>query len=404
MKFTDINEQFNNINIKMDTIIYARCSTPSQNNLENNGLSIDIQVNACNNFCKSNNFNIISTVSEICSARSGNNQKKLIQLIDMNENIYLVVFDVTRFSRSIADGTNFMNNCIQKNIVIHFIKEKVKVSTQQDLCLILPYLMASQNESDNISNRIKESINYRKRLGSHFGKPKFGYKKILTNNIYKLYSDDKEQYIIKFIFKLKYGGYIPTIKLLFDNIKGLSDQPINNLNNLNDTNIVSFGDYTLEDILNILNSNGIKNRNMCWTLSNIETVLKNNKIIKTNDDQKTENLIFDLYKIPYTQNSDKIIDNIYRKYLIINGYPLVLDRNLLLNIDNKFKILNFLNRHHVNFKFWNMSCLCDYETYCENYRNNPNDDDMIIIVENIITTVIQNANMDINDTEVEIIV
>lgn len=369
--------QLNNINITQSAIIYVRCSTKIQNNPYMNGMSHDVQINACNTYCANNSLNVISTVSEICSARYGENQKMLLETINNYENINLVVYDITRFSRSIPDGTSFINDCINRNITIHYIKENVKVSNQREMCLIIPYLMASQNESDNISNRVKESIKFRKELGSHFGKPKFGYAKILENNIFKLIRNGKEQLIIQFIFKLKYGGYMPHIKLLFNQIKETQNQNIIGINN----NIIYclFGEYTSSNIVTILNENNILIKNKPWLVNNIKTILVNNSEIINDKIEKTNNFILELYKIPYTTNLNMLIDRIYQQFFIINGYSLTLDTRLIYEINNKDKIISFLNSFHVNFRIWDYNCLIDYEEFCYDYRNNHIDDNELIV-------------------------
>ena len=46
--------------------------------------------------------------------------------------------------------------------------------------------ISAQAESDAISHRVQQSIQYRKSLGAYFGRKKFGFNIISDNNIKKL--------------------------------------------------------------------------------------------------------------------------------------------------------------------------------------------------------------------------
>jgi DNA invertase Pin-like site-specific DNA recombinase len=177
----NINSLTNNmssVNIKNRSIIYVRSSTQQQNNVYTNSESLNMQIFSCENFAKENNLDIISIEKEICSARKGSNQKVLENIIENNNNINLMVFDISRFSRNIFDGTHMLKQCLDKGITLYSVKDNLFVKDLKDIQSFTNLLISAQAESDAISHRVQQSIQYRRSLGAYFGKEKFGYLKL----------------------------------------------------------------------------------------------------------------------------------------------------------------------------------------------------------------------------------
>jgi DNA invertase Pin-like site-specific DNA recombinase len=319
------------------TIIYTRCSTEKQNNTELHSTSLETQIYNCTNFGNSNNMPISDVVSEICSATKSSNQKKLLQLIDNITNFNLIIFDVSRFSRNIFDGTVLIKKCRDNNITIYSVKENICTNTNYGIKQFLSELMNAQNESDAISYRVSESIKYRKSLGAFIGgKVPYGHELYRDeNNVAKLAINVEESDIIWLILKLKYGCIFNEIGMF-----------IRNVLNSEDHKIILYGHFTDSDIAFILNNNNIFYRGKAWTGSNVHNISFNNM----NYINEKETLTKDLIKRMYNGCSSSEISEIYYN---INGYQL---NDNLLDMKkykkNKNEIIKFLNKHNVFFNLW----------------------------------------------------
>lgn len=334
---------FENINIMKPTIIYTRCSTKKQCNPQLNTCSNDIQLNKCTNFCNENNFKIIKLVTEICSASIGNKQKELLNIINNYNNINLVIFDISRFSRNIFEGTELLKKCKDKNIIIYSLKENICTNNLNNIKNFYTGLTIAQNETDDLSHRIKESIKYRKIKGIFIpSKIKFGY--CINNN--KIIINEIEKNIILLILKLKYGELYVNIEKLFRNIIG--DKKIKLLEYNYD---VLFGNYNNNAIATILNSNKIKNRNELWTDKNIRYICLSNKNYIDNKILDVHNFIEQIY---YGFDNINIINNLYIK---INGTKLNNLTKMYNNITkckkSIYDCVELLNMIKLNFCIWN---------------------------------------------------
>jgi len=315
------------LHINKNVIIYTRSSTQNQN--LNNAASLETQNHSCNKYCIDNHLEINQTISEICSARKSIKQIQLNNLIENNKNIILIIFDITRFSRNIIDGCIMLHKCVDNNIELHFVRENVIIKIQLDLNKIMPFLLQSQYESDTISYRSKQSIEYRRSIGSHIGKAKYGFDIIKENNIRKLVVNEEEKKVVDLILALKFGSSLKNINHIFK------------LNFNHDDSIVMYGNYENSDIVHILNKNNILRRNLHWTVNNILTIVNQNQEIIIEKEELTEQLIIELLKF-------KSNDKITKYYKQLNGY----------NIPNNFvpmniyQILIFLNNNQVNFRVW----------------------------------------------------
>ena len=342
---TVIENMINNLTINhLPTIIYARCSSKKQNNEANNAQSLEMQLHHCNNFCGKTQMMNIEIITEICSATKMSNQKKLLDIVNTRENINLVLFDVSRFSRNIFDGTNLVKQCNEKKITLYSIKEGINTETKHGIKMFIGELMNAQNESDSISYRVTESIKYRKDNGIFTGaRLPYGYKFLNTGKIRKIGKDESEQNIILLILKLKYGCTYSIINNLVNlianhDVVGLYD----------DEDFILYGNYENSDIAHLLTANDIYNRGNVWKSSNIYSICKNNSTYFSKKDDYTKELINNLY------NGQKL-DSIKYLYENINELPFDENKNAyyIKNCKrNKVNIITFLNKNNVFFNNW----------------------------------------------------
>jgi DNA invertase Pin-like site-specific DNA recombinase len=352
----------NLLNICVPTIIYSRSSTKKQNNININSASINTQCHSCKDFCKNNNLEVKFMRSETCSAKNKNNQKKLLEIIEQFNNINLVIFDVSRFSRNILNGTKMIEKCFENNITVYFVKENIQIKNQSDLPKFTSSLINAHIESDTISYRLNQSIKYRKSIGNKIGKPRYGFTKIKENNISKFVENEKEQIIIKIILKLKFGGLISdldklTIKLINKNL----------LNIDRTDNIIMYGNYNDSNIAYLLNYNGIKYKENEWVASKVTNIINHNLMEQTKIENILDEILFEFSKFltPELKLEIKEYKKIYyvilNKISEINGYKIIKDKKYeIKNCNSIYDIKNILNIYKVNFRVWTEDNIIEY--------------------------------------------
>ncbi len=265
-----------NRNLKLfngkSAIIYIRASTKEQN--------VESQQYACEQYCKVNKLKIKNIYIEKCSAYKKDSQPKLNVLIKNNKNTNLIVFSVDRFSRNVKKSHSYILDLEFNNIVLISVKENLNLNTAFGKHNFRTLVNAAQYESELISERVKNSIKYRKANKIHIGQTPYGFKKLNK----QLIRDSEETAIIRFI--------ITTYKKHMDS-NTMSEKLFHLLRNLNrpkkDFVEVSFTDEDkkyeyyqynkLEKILisasiisDILNDYNIKKRNKLWTVSAVTRI------------------------------------------------------------------------------------------------------------------------------------
>lgn len=356
----NINSIINNISsvtIKNRSIIYVRSSTKNQNNEYNNSASLEMQIFSCENFAKQNNLDIISIEKEICSARKGSNQKVLKSIIENNNNINLMVFDISRFSRNHFDGTKMLKHCLEKGITIYSVKDNLFVKDLRDIQSFTNLLISAQAESDAISHRVLQSIEYRKSLGAYFGKEKFGYSIIKENNIKKLVPLLDEIQVINLIQKLYYGCQKCEIEDLLLTINKQKTK-------IKIPDILLYGNYSSADVAYFLNLHSIFKRGEQWTTYTINKVINQNVKYINKKYNLTDNLIDELITIISNKSTSDISKNvrtINQLFLEINGYKLTEKLETYKTFKTRWNIMNFLNKYHVNFRVWTIDDIEEIE-------------------------------------------
>lgn len=351
INLNNITNNLSLINVKNKSIIYVRSSTKNQNNLQTNSASLEMQIFTCKKFAEKNNIDIVSIEQEVCSARKGLNQKILHHIINNNNNIILIVFDISRFSRSIFDGTDLLKKCLDNNISLYSVKDNLIIRDMKDIQNFSNLLFNSQAESDAISNRVLESIKFRRSLGAYFGKDKYGYTIVTENNIKKLIPNKNELNVIQLILKLKYGS---NLKLINDLVKTIT----NKKSKIELTEIVMFGNFNNRNIAYFLNQNNILNRTTVWVEKDIQKIINQNIDYINKKYDVTEQLIMELIKISHSKDNAKIVRTVNLLFLEINEYKLC---EVLEYYGKKyFSISNFLNKHNVNFRVWSDSDIQSY--------------------------------------------
>lgn len=258
-----------------DCVIYIRVSSNEQNT--------DAQKYTCEEYCFNNRLYIKNIYTEKTSAYRGNTQKELTKLIKENNNVNIIVFSIDRFSRNISNADKYINDMESKNINLISVKDKINLSTAFGKHEFRKLISIAQYESELISERVKNSVKYRKNNGIHMGKIPYGYSKF--NN--KLVKDNNEQQVIRFIIKNSKKDSTPNkiskeLKLLLKKLNRESDyEPViftvedeeYEYEQIKDNDKVSI---KFSSIAQILNDYNILNKNKKWNTSSVNRLFKKN--------------------------------------------------------------------------------------------------------------------------------
>ena len=266
---------FNNSTIASTAVIYARCSTPAQN--QENGTSLYTQVAECMNYCSIHNFEITEVISEVVSGHDSSKQS-YNNILAKYKNTHVIISDPSRLSRNIADAVKFLDICNKMKIVVHSVRDNIVCNSPYNNRNFTNLIYDAMIESNTISKRIRSSINIRKMMGSHIGVAPYGYKIEHTQDkksgmkIRTLVKNPQETKVIQLIKLMYYGCtskqfYIALYKVDSDSSYKLED------NNGNQIDVLYYGNTCLKNIATILNENNINCRDNTWTSSRISTIV-----------------------------------------------------------------------------------------------------------------------------------
>jgi len=245
-----------------EVIIYCRVSTPTQ--------SLEAQEFACKEYCNNNNYNIIKIIHEIGSAYKNIKLYKLEDLIKNNTNKILLIYSIDRFSRNLTKCNELLELIKQNNLILKSAKEEINLTTPLGRHTFRNYVSQAQFESEIISERIKNTLNYKK-----INTPKYGY--YIKND--KMIINKEEQSINKFILNT-YNQSLSSIKFtnhlfhLLNLLKKDKSEYIN-VEFLNNDKIIDINKpikITSCILSNILNEYNILNRNKIWKDINIRNI------------------------------------------------------------------------------------------------------------------------------------
>ena len=271
-----------------DAIIYIRSSTKGQNNDANNQHSYSSQEKLCNDYCNLHNFNIINTIKETHSATI-TSKLKINNIYENYTNIHLIVADPSRITRELSGGSMILQKCIEKNIVIHSVRDNIRSDSISGRKDFYELFYISFMESQTISKRIKSVNNLKKSLNSKFGVPPFGKEsyKIVNNfnnntqiNITNLRNNIHEQKIIELIRKLHFGSDIASFYTIYRDLVNDQNRTIYELygkwNNIEgeEWKNIKYKECTYSYIADFLNKNNILKRGKLWNVLKIGSILK----------------------------------------------------------------------------------------------------------------------------------
>ena len=256
--------------------IYTRCSTAKQN--QNSNQSLQTQVAICIEYAHTNNMTITNIISEVIPGH--NSKKQSYNSVLKNYNTHFIIADASRLSRNISDSNIFVSQCEKQNILIHSVRDNIITNSHQERKKFFNCIYDGFIESSIIGKRVSSALNIRRRLGSYFGKPPYGFKiykhiDIKTGIVLrKLTEDPYEQNIIEFITKLYYGCSMTDLYKTFRAIKPYVEFKLLDSKN-NEFDSVKYGNIIKKDIKILLEENDITYRGDSWKTINIFRIINN---------------------------------------------------------------------------------------------------------------------------------
>jgi len=152
----------------MKTIAYLRVSTQEQD-LDNQRLSIL-------NFVNKNNWNVDEFVEIKISSRKSCKERRINEALDqLDQGDRLIVSELSRLGRSLAQIINIVNTLIKRKIEFTAVKENIYFNGKQDIqtkVMIAMFGLFSEIERDLISERTKQGLAVIKEKGMRLGRPK----------------------------------------------------------------------------------------------------------------------------------------------------------------------------------------------------------------------------------------
>jgi DNA invertase Pin-like site-specific DNA recombinase len=266
-KQIDFNLNFNSKKQKLNNnvIIYCRISTKNQ--------SLEAQEFTCKEYCKNNNYNIINIIHEVGSAYKNVKLSKLENIIKNNFNITLLIYSIDRFSRNVTKCNELLTLIENNNITLKSVKEDINLLTPIGRHNFRNHVSQAQFESEMISERIKNTLNYKK-----LNTPAYGY--LIENNTKII--DKKEDNIYKFLI-INYQQHISSkvfterlFKLL--NILEKPNESYIKVDFYNNDEIIDSNKsikITAEMLSDIFNEYDINNRNKLWSIYKIKKLYNN---------------------------------------------------------------------------------------------------------------------------------
>lgn len=197
-----------NYTFKCTNIVgYIRVSSRKQSEYSEGHISLEAQKSFIEEFLRSKSYyQPITWVEEVVSARNMDKQVKLKKILKhLTPGTIIVSYDISRFSRSVRGGVNYLHEVYKKGGQYWFAYEKIHYLGTASKLVIHNSLTHAEGESDKTSDRVKFANAYLRIRGDYRGREApFGYRicRDPRTNIRKLAPDAKERKQITRIKKI----------------------------------------------------------------------------------------------------------------------------------------------------------------------------------------------------------
>ena len=267
---------------KKNCVIYSRLSSSTKSKYNISNMSLNTQIHICTQYAKTNNYQIKKIYQEVKSARDITKLKQLNITLEENKETTLLISTVDRFSRNTLQGLEYLQKFTDKKINIIFVSDLI--NSKDNKFMIRNKLSFAEKESDMISERVKRSLNNKRRRGEFIGNiAPYGYMIYQKNGRRYKKVNNYEQKVNEFIIAIKNGiinSKQATVKMFNICDKKFKDMPIKffdvddtEINTFNKTNTLNF-----QEIANLLNEYEIPYRNnKKWTNRYVNNIYKKEK-------------------------------------------------------------------------------------------------------------------------------
>lgn len=163
---------FNKTNIRK-CLIYTRTSG------KNEGDSLDMQASNCIGFANQYNLPVFGIYTD--NGRSAVKYRDAFQhlLKSLHNGDVLLIWAIDRFHRDIIDGLSILEELHDRNVRIVCVQDMVEYAKNKNH--FRSKLLESQIEHEKITERIRNSVKFRRQRGDFFGRAPYGYETYKVN-------------------------------------------------------------------------------------------------------------------------------------------------------------------------------------------------------------------------------
>jgi DNA invertase Pin-like site-specific DNA recombinase len=188
---------------------YLYVRTSGHKDIINVATSIPIQIDEVFKYISHKNYKALGLyVDNGCSAKCMDNQIELNNILDDIESndmhdCVIVMYDTSRFSRSLIKALQVIDMLFKRRIFIEFINENMTTENVSHHQLIEHKLSDAQALSMLVSEKVKVSIARRKAAGMAIGRIPYGMKRVDGKDV----ANPDELEIVRFIYSIRSRGY-----------------------------------------------------------------------------------------------------------------------------------------------------------------------------------------------------
>lgn len=190
-------------------IVYLRISSQGQDDVARGRVGLQTQNHAILQFVLLNNYQIVQTYVDVGSGRNLEQRTKFKEMLkQLPENVCVLIYSVSRFARNVED-VRYALDCIHsKGCVVVSVVDQCTSNDQR----FFELSQQAQNESNNLSNVVRQSLERRRQMGSHIGPAPYGQEVYRSEDGRRLLrQNEREQHILQFIKHNKNYTRIATI-------------------------------------------------------------------------------------------------------------------------------------------------------------------------------------------------
>lgn len=128
-------------------------------------------------YSNNNDLGRVIFVEEKVSGTKDWTKREIGKLINetCEEGDTILVPELSRISRNIIQIYEIISTCMDKGITLHFLKQNLVIKKDNDITtkvMLSTFSLISEMERTFISERTKESLSYKKRMGVKLGRPR----------------------------------------------------------------------------------------------------------------------------------------------------------------------------------------------------------------------------------------